>query len=103
MGAEFLRVFPAEREWIGWIYAASDHAYQRLIVVRLWFLHLLKLQHIGRAVFVGDYGPHLWLFVRVRCANAQGYESCQAQKNRTNRGNCMTHVRARSVAARTTV
>jgi len=80
MGAEFLRVFPAEREWIGWIYAASDHAYERLIVVRLWFLHLLQLQHIGRAVFVGDHGAHLWCFVGACYADRYYCESSEAQE-----------------------
>ena len=69
MRAEFLRVFPAECERIGWIDAAGDHAHQRFIVVRLWSLHLFNLQHFGRAVFVGDHGSHLWLFVSARCAD----------------------------------
>ena len=36
MGAEFLRVFPVERQWISWIDAAGDHTHERFIIVRLW-------------------------------------------------------------------
>jgi hypothetical protein len=49
--------------------------HERFIVVRLWSLHLLKLQHIGRTVFVGDHGSHLRLFVSSRYADSQESES----------------------------
>ncbi len=62
MRAEFLSVFAAECERIGWIDAAGNHAHERFVVVRFWSLHLLQLQHIGRAVFMSDHGSHLWLF-----------------------------------------
>ena len=75
MRAEFLRVFPAERERISWIDAAGDHAYERFVVVRLWSLHLLKLQHVGRAVFMGDHGSHHWLFVSAHYADRHDSES----------------------------
>jgi hypothetical protein len=75
MGAEFLRIFSTECERIGWIDAAGDHAHERFVVVRLWSLHLLKLQHIGRAVFVGDHGSHLWLFISARYADRHDSES----------------------------
>src|SRR5262249_23551578 len=66
MGAEFLCVFPAERERIGWIDAAGDHARERFIIRRLWSLHLLNFQYIGWPVLVRDHGPHRWLFVSSR-------------------------------------
>ena len=75
MGAELLRVFPAERERIGWIDAAGDHAHERFIVVRFRSLYSLKLQHIGRAVFVGDHGLHLWLFLSADYADRHDSES----------------------------
>jgi len=67
--AEFLRVLSAECERIGWIDAAGDHAHERFIVVRLWSLHLFNLEHIRLAVFMGDDGSHLWLFISARCAD----------------------------------
>jgi hypothetical protein len=75
MGAEFLCIFPAERERIGWIDAAGDHAHERFVAVRFWSRHLLNLQHFGRAVFVGDHGSHLWLFISARYADRQNSES----------------------------
>jgi hypothetical protein len=80
MGAEFLCVFAAERERIGWINAAGDHAHERFIFIRLWSLDLFNLEHIGRPVFVGDHGSHLWLFLSARYADRQDSESSEAKK-----------------------
>ena len=80
MGAEFLRIFPAERERIRWIDAARDHAHERFIFIRLWSLNLFNLEHIGRPVFVRDDGSHLWLFVSARYADRQDSESGEAKK-----------------------
>jgi len=38
-------------------------------------MHLFNLEHIGRAVFVRDYGAHLWFFVSARCAGEYESES----------------------------
>ncbi len=75
MGPEFFRILSAERERIGWIDAAGDHADEHFIVVWLWSLNLFNLEHIRRAVFVRDDGSHLWLFVSARNADRQDSES----------------------------
>ena len=71
MRAEFLRIFSAERERVGWIDAAGDHAHERFILLRFWPRHLLEFQHFGRAIFVRDDSPHHWLFVRADCGDGQ--------------------------------
>ena len=71
MSAELLRVFPAERERIGWVDTAGDHAYEHLIVIRLRSLNLFNLEHFGRPVFVCDDGSHRWLFISACCADRQ--------------------------------
>ena len=75
MGAELLRVFPAERERIGWVDTAGDHAYEHLIVIRLRSLNLFNLEHFGRPVFVRDDGSHHWLFISAYCADRQQSET----------------------------
>ena len=81
MCAEFLRVFSAECERIGWIDAAGDHAHERFIVVRFWSLNLFNLEHIGRAVFMRDDGSHLWLFVSARYADRHELRERLSSKN----------------------
>jgi hypothetical protein len=38
-------------------------------------LHLFNLEHIRRAVLVGDHSSHLWFFVSARCAGEYESES----------------------------
>jgi hypothetical protein len=77
---EFFRIPSAERERIGWIDAAGNHADEHFIVVWFGSLNLFDLEHIGRAVFVRDDGSHLWLFVSTRYADRQDSESGEAKK-----------------------
>ena len=74
MRSEFLRVFAAERERIGRVDAARDHAHERFIFFRFGSRHLLKLEHFRRTIFVRDHRPHHWFFVSARCADGQDSE-----------------------------
>ena len=69
MRAKFARIFPAERERIGWIDAARDHAHKRFIFVRFWPRNSLKFQDFRSAVLMRDHGLHRWFFVGAQRLN----------------------------------
>ena len=63
MRSKFLRVFSAQRERVGWIYAARDHADERFVFSRLRSRHLFKFEHLGCAILVRNYRLHHRVFV----------------------------------------
>src|SRR5215471_11549450 len=99
MGTEFLCVFPAERERVGWIDAAGDHAHERFIVVRLRSLDLFNLEHIRWAVFVRNDGSHFWFLLSARCTDKNDSDSGKTQqtKSRSNELQDVTFARDRSL------
>ena len=54
MRSEFPGVFAAEREWVGWINAARDHAHESFIFLRFRPRHLFKFEDFGSAILVRD-------------------------------------------------
>ena len=78
MRAELLRVFPAERERVGRIHAARDHAHERFVVLRLRPRHFFKLQDFRRAILICDDRCHHRLFVGARGITQGNYEDRHA-------------------------
>src|SRR5262245_12131331 len=99
MSAEFLSVFAAEGERIGWINAAGDHAYERFVVVRLGSLNLFDFEHIRRPIFVSNRGWHVWLLVSA-CRgekNDAGAGKTQKTESRSSELHDVTFARDRSL------
>jgi hypothetical protein len=76
--AKFPRVFSAERERVGWIDTAGDHAHQCFVFYRLRPPDLLQFQDFGCTILVRDDRFHHWLFVGACRVNEQQWHGRNA-------------------------
>src|SRR5256886_10905582 len=67
MRAEFARIFPTERERVGWIDAARNHAHQNFFFVRLRSRDLFQFQDFRRAVRSEEHTSELQSQSNIVC------------------------------------